>query len=383
MNNIKSNVVNLGTTQDPYLLSAYISSEFTKPLSMFGDTEAVAMSNAVDYLKEHRNGTIEVPPKSTTSNAVYLKAKLNKSNQVMITVITHNYRFPINSESRPISVDNSTDWQVGDIIFNNDITSSNRCIGWICLVSGTPGTWSPFGYVKSWFTEIEKVSKLPDPSILQEGRQVICRSSEGMTYLYYCAHTKNDTEGNAVYEWVKQNIFESDIEDKITELFDPRWTQLMKDLDNNLSERIGPAIDLYFKNNPVPTVVATVSVSSNKWVISKLGSIIIESTDTLTKLKTKLPSKYVVLMDAPANSVASQSIVLGKVEIPLTHSDGTNALLNEITSGEVVTVNLNISNRKATIPTGNSESVKFTMDGNVLKITGNAYIRDDHILVLG
>lgn len=202
--------------------------------------------------------------------------------------------------------------------------------------------------------------------------------------MYYCAQTRTDTSGNAVYEWVKQNIFDQDLIDHINDIFTPKWNELMNDLDNNLSERIGPAINLYFQNNPVPTLVATASIASdNTWIISQLGSIIINENDDLESLKTKLPGKYVILIDAPANSIKSQSIKLGVTTIQLTHSDGTGITLNELIKSEVVSVNLNLISSKATVSSGNSEEIKFNMNGNILEIRGNAYIKDGHILVLG
>jgi hypothetical protein len=40
------------------------------------------------------------------------------------------------------------DYRKGDIIWNED-PQMGKCVGWVCVRSGTPGSWLPFGEIKS------------------------------------------------------------------------------------------------------------------------------------------------------------------------------------------------------------------------------------------
>ncbi|MED3468448.1 hypothetical protein P4485_21575 [Bacillus thuringiensis] len=42
----------------------------------------------------------------------------------------------------------SGDWRVGDIVYNT-IPASGGSIGWVCIATGTPGTWRTFGAISS------------------------------------------------------------------------------------------------------------------------------------------------------------------------------------------------------------------------------------------
>jgi len=46
------------------------------------------------------------------------------------------------------SMPNSGTYNKGDIVWNND-PQPNNYIGWVCVVSGTPGVWLPFGSIAS------------------------------------------------------------------------------------------------------------------------------------------------------------------------------------------------------------------------------------------
>lgn len=39
-------------------------------------------------------------------------------------------------------------WTVGDIVYNTTPTAGG-VIGWVCIVSGTPGTWKAFGPIEA------------------------------------------------------------------------------------------------------------------------------------------------------------------------------------------------------------------------------------------
>lgn len=152
-------------------LDDYIKASRAIPIRIFqaeSETVTSAVSKAITYLTNKREGVVEIPA-DVNNKAVYLEAIVDKENHIRINYKTTNYRFPINQESRPYS---GGDWQIGDVVLNED-TTDQKCIGWICTEAGTPGSWLGFGYIKRWFTEIEKMDALPQPGPMQEGRQVM------------------------------------------------------------------------------------------------------------------------------------------------------------------------------------------------------------------
>lgn len=341
---IKSSMIDVSLDSDYRVsLNDLIIGDNSIPIRLFQDTESAsvesAISKAVSYLTEKREGQVCVPA-DVNNKSVIVKARVNKSNQVVINYITSNYRFPINQESRPY---NGGDWKIGDIIFNNDYTDS-KCMGWVCTADGTPGTWIAFAYMRNWFTQIEKVDELPQPGPMQEGRQLICRSSDNLTYLWYCAITHQDDTGADVYEWVKQNIFESDIENKIEELFTPAWNQLMDDLDNNLSDRIGPAIQLYFQNNPIPVIRATkISETSGNWTVSEL-----ENSTTYELL----PDKFILMVQLPSASVNDNKLIILGNQFDVKSYSGSSISEGELASGILAQFSIDKSNKVAYYSSG-------------------------------
>ena len=39
-------------------------------------------------------------------------------------------------------------WRRGDIVYNTMPTAGGK-VGWVCVGSGSPGTWKPFGAIQS------------------------------------------------------------------------------------------------------------------------------------------------------------------------------------------------------------------------------------------
>ena len=300
MDFIKSTAVNAGIESGSEVsLDQYIRNGESVPISMFpAASVGSSIEKAIAYLNDKRCGSVHVPA-DVNNKSVIIRAAISKTNQVVINYITSNYRFPINSESRPY---NGGNWKVGDIVLNNDYSDS-QCYGWICATDGTPGVWLPFAYMKRWYTEIEKVSELPEPSAMQEGRQLICKNEAGLTFLYYCAQTSDDP---ITYKWVKQNVFDSDIEDKIDEIFTPKWDALIANLNENLAETMGPAIGVYFSNNPIPIIqTSNVAADGNNWKVTALK-------DGTTY--DKLPDKFILIMPLPSKSSQETKInLLGTV----------------------------------------------------------------------
>lgn len=335
-NLIDSSMIRTGLSTKQATLDKYILDGLNIPLSMFGTDINQSISASLDYLASKRCGTVEIPA-NENNKSVLIRASVNKSNRVVINYITSNYRFPINQESRPY---NGGSWEVGDIIINNDLTDS-KCLGWVCIEEGTPGDWISFSYMKKWFTQVEKVEELPEPSAMQEGRQLICKTPEGLTFMYYCACT--DPESNT-YTWVKQNIFESDIEDKIEELFSPKWDELMHDLDENLAVRIGPAISLYFQDNPIPIIkVVTVETEENNWKVTELEN----STPY-----DNLPPKFLLMMSLPSKSVQGTKLNLLDHEFSIKSYSNNEVSDNELAEGVLVLFNIDKNNACAYYSSG-------------------------------
>lgn len=53
-----------------------------------------------------------------------------------------------NSISFGSSAPSDGDWSQGDIVFNTG-ASAGGFAGWICVTSGTPGTWKTFGVISA------------------------------------------------------------------------------------------------------------------------------------------------------------------------------------------------------------------------------------------
>ena len=112
------------------------------PITMFGASISSALiDEAVSYLREIGGGSVSVP-KTDTANPLKIHVKRNKAGEFVTKFEYHSYRYPIGSESRPYT---GKDWEVGDIIYNADISDSDeKCFGWLCTKSGTPGEWIGF-----------------------------------------------------------------------------------------------------------------------------------------------------------------------------------------------------------------------------------------------
>lgn len=198
-NYVGSDVVDVSLSPDTKVsLDHYINDSKSIPLTIFQSStidKLAAIPIAINYLREKREGVVEIPAESN-QKAVYLEAKLDKLNRVKINYKTSNYRYPINQESRPYS---NEAWDIGDIVFNSDV-SDQKCLGWICIESGIPGNWLGFGYIKRWFTELERVENLPQPGAMQEGRQLIangriytCKLMNGEYDWYWMDYTYGNT----------------------------------------------------------------------------------------------------------------------------------------------------------------------------------------------
>jgi len=96
------------------------------------------------------NGNIQLGNKDNTTRTINMYGKLavNVTNPDPTAAFTVDGVVVINGKKtthgiRPPSTGN---WTKGDIMWNTEPQESSF-VGWICTMSGTPGTWKPFGYI--------------------------------------------------------------------------------------------------------------------------------------------------------------------------------------------------------------------------------------------
>lgn len=140
-----------------------------------------AIAYGTDFLIERGYGTLEIVPTEGLSQYTSYVDIVKEGSVTRKNYRFSNYRYPINSEGRPLG----GSFEIGDIIQNTNITQ-NKCLGWVCISGGRPGIWKAFGLMQNWYSEIEKLHYLPEPSPLQEGRQIYLTS--GTPRVYICKH---------------------------------------------------------------------------------------------------------------------------------------------------------------------------------------------------
>lgn len=198
LNSVKSGMVNLTLDERTKIkLDEYISTNRVIPISLFSKTSVVdGIETAITFLRNRGEGTVDVPASSECSS-LQIKIKHDKDNTPVDNFILTKHRYPLNGETRPYT---KGQWELGDIIINSDIIA-NPCMGWVCVESGAPGKWKQFGNIKSWHTQIEDLSYLPDASEKQLGRQVLLVSENSSeSGLFYCSFV------DGKYQWVQQNM---------------------------------------------------------------------------------------------------------------------------------------------------------------------------------
>lgn len=230
-----------------YSLDQYIDDSISIPIGVFYKSSTVqAIGDAVEYLKTKRFGTVVVPPTDQV-NTLLLQATINRNKQVVVNFIYYNYKFPVNNESRPHT---SEPWIVGDRIINLD-TDASKSEGWVCTRAGTPGEWKATSYSRKWSSQVETVDALPDPSELQQGRQLLCPDRRGVIYCYIC--TTNEA---GEYVWMKQNnLDQNDVYNQVNDLFNKKFSG---NVINSLKGLIvNPLIEHLDDPGPVENVTST------------------------------------------------------------------------------------------------------------------------------
>lgn len=172
-----------------YLLDDYILQNKSIPIRVFGESIPLAIPEAISWLTTNGGGRVSIPADSTHF-ALEINVHKDRNGEYHTNFEYYYDRFPT-VEARPYT---DEAWQVGDVIYN-DQPNIDKCMGWVCTAAGIPGTWTPFGYTKKWFSEVETVDALPNPNELQLGRQLLLRESNGSTVLYYCI------QNGETYKW--------------------------------------------------------------------------------------------------------------------------------------------------------------------------------------
>ena len=205
MNKVESSFVGTSVDGNKSTLDKIISGSECFSIFAFSDTiSASSVLKSVEFLKNRRGGSVYIPHNGDQKEVV-ITVKVDKDGNESVRFIIVNYRYPINTETRPYL---GTSWSVGDMVINNDLVT-NKNLVWVCVAAGTPGIWAQSMVLTSWRSEIETVDALPDASSLQEGRLVVCGGN-----VYYCAF--ESTSG----KWVWRDTFISSVTDaQIDSLF--------------------------------------------------------------------------------------------------------------------------------------------------------------------
>lgn len=249
---VRGNVVSLGISPKLKVnLDKYVASSLSIPISVFQATSVVeALDTALAYLHQKKEGTLEIPA-TETEPWVRIVASRDKLGDEHINFITTKHRAPT-VENRPYT---NEPWEVGDVIISNDIAATH-CIGWVCTGGTAPANWMQFGHTKRWYSQLEEVDSLPDPSELQAGRQVILLDPDtDRRDVHYC--TTDPVTGE--WKWIKMTIFNSDIEKVLRELYEKELKQYAHDeIVNEVVNYfemypidVSSAIVEYFEKNPI------------------------------------------------------------------------------------------------------------------------------------
>lgn len=119
----------------------------------FGTHHARALDIVTDEqarISVEGNGDVQVGQewRDSTVTRVYGKVGVGVKNPREQLEVAGNVRFGdklfANGEGAPTE----GNYKIGDIVWNIE-PKANSYIGWVCIASGTPGTWKPFGLIAS------------------------------------------------------------------------------------------------------------------------------------------------------------------------------------------------------------------------------------------
>ena len=97
-------------------------------------------------------GAIQIGNRNNTTRNInaYGKVSINITNPIPEADFSVDGLVVINGKkfSNDTHSPNQGQWTKGDIVWNSNPQETSY-IGWVCTMSGTPGTWKPFGYIGS------------------------------------------------------------------------------------------------------------------------------------------------------------------------------------------------------------------------------------------
>ena len=113
------------------------------------DAFAIAGTNGTEF-EVSSNGSIQLGNQNNTTRNInaYGKFSVNITNPIPEADFSVNGLVVINGKkfSNDTQTPSQGQWTKGDIVWNSNPQETSY-IGWVCTMSGTPGTWKPFGYI--------------------------------------------------------------------------------------------------------------------------------------------------------------------------------------------------------------------------------------------
>lgn len=112
---------------------------------------AIAGSSGTEF-EVSNNGSIQIGNRNNTTRNInaYGKFSVNITNPIPEADFSVDGLVVINGKkfSNDTQAPTQGQWTKGDIVWNSNPQETSY-IGWVCTMSGTPGTWKPFGYIGS------------------------------------------------------------------------------------------------------------------------------------------------------------------------------------------------------------------------------------------
>lgn len=149
-NKLQINETNLLVQKDLHIVNDNITLTYnSKGVDTNGGTFGIYNRDSIEFSVDTQ-GNLQLGNKENTNRVVNVYGKIavnvtNPPDDAAFTVdgdIVINGRRQVHSSRLP----ETGRWNKGDIVWNSEPHETSY-IGWVCTVSGTPGTWKPFGYI--------------------------------------------------------------------------------------------------------------------------------------------------------------------------------------------------------------------------------------------
>lgn len=152
------NLSNAATVQDGKLTANSIFSIANEAGTLVASTRSLATTNedfkisvngTVEFAA-YANGNIQIGNKENTTRVIntYGKLAVNVTNPRSDSAFEVSGNIVINGRKQVpgTGIPEDGQWAKGDIVWNSNPEETSY-IGWVCVMSGTPGSWKPFGYI--------------------------------------------------------------------------------------------------------------------------------------------------------------------------------------------------------------------------------------------